>query len=236
MKKLLLSSNLLLLSIILFLAFQKKNAPAAEQPPYQTCIDCGETDFTGVAGGDLLDAISRYGTTHSSIINRQPYPARHGIKDGRACWFPIDTLKKFICLVEKYSKNLNLNSSDLGIRFYYGVYGDSASHIWDKAYASQHTLFMVPTYNDKSTSYDIDFDPRFSCTEKINAHVGLTDAFPIKDMAQVITQGKKVRRLLIIASTSVSGQNQGHMCPPTCPGGTTQLLKTADSLHIDYTN
>ncbi|WP_147313911.1 hypothetical protein [Deminuibacter soli] len=235
MKKLLITTNVLSLLVIAFMAFQKKHNPKADQP-YKTCIDCTEDNLAGLSPNDLLESISRYGTTHASVINAQPYPKKHHIKDGRACWFPLDTLKRFICLMEKYSTNLNIPVSDLGIRFYYGVYGDSSSKVWNKAYASQHTLFLVPTYNNKSTAFDIDFDPRYCSNRKKSLHLGLKDKFEIPDITETMQSADAQKGMLMMQSTNLMSQNQGKMCPPNCPDSTTALLKKADSLHIDYTN
>ncbi len=237
MKRLLVTTNVLFLLIILSMAFQRKDAPDT-RPTFQTCTDCTEDDFHGLSSEELMDGVSRYGTTHADIIDRQRYPLEHNIKDARACWFAVDTLKKFICIIEKYSRKLKIPAKDLGIRFYYAVYPDSsAKHLWNRKYASQHTLFMVPTYNDKKKNFDIDFDPRFSCDEKARLHLGPDDPYTIRDIAELCRRKPGQNGLTIItAPDQLSSQNQGQMCPPTCPLSTTALLEAADSLHIGYDN
>lgn len=210
---------------------------------YTSCYNCSTDTFSGITIGEFKYGIARYRTTHFDSINNEPYMANLGLKDARACWYSLNTLKKFICLIEKYSGQLvsNTDSLDLGIRFYYAVYPDSSTpriDHFDIADKSRHTLFLVPTYFSSADSLNIDFDPRYSVSP-------LNFAIYSGDSASAFALGYAPRSFTPGSSgssnnsnsTNGGNQNQGQLCPPTCPNNVTSTMNTIDNLltSVGYT-
>lgn len=98
---------------------------------------------------EFLEVTKEYQTRRWDVINQ-----KLGIEDAKSIWFSLDRLQNFISGIEKSSATLNIQSKDLGVRLYYGVYKNNPE------YAGLHTIFIVPTYNG------VDFDPIISASKK----------------------------------------------------------------------
>lgn len=209
MKQISIALNVVLSGFILFMACNssKKSTRADSIPsshttlvhPFNSCYDCSDDAFFGLTKKELLDGISRYEKTHWELINNDKKRPPVG-PDSRACWYSLDTLKKFICLIENYASGFKIPSSELGIDFYYAVYGNKES-IWEPSYKSLMTLFMVPTYKR------LDFDPRSSLL--LN---GIQTFDSISDASEPLVLDGST------ANSDIPGlaKNQGQLCPPRC--------------------
>jgi hypothetical protein len=241
MKKLLIVSNIILLTVTIFMYSCIKRINGSQLPvSYNSCYNCGTDTFAGITYGEFRYGIARYKTTHYDLVNQDTYMKSINDSDARSCWYSLNTLKRFICLIEKYTSKLvaNPDSLDLGIRFYYSVYPDSIQPGIDSfniVNKSHHTLFLVPTYYDSANSANIDFDPRDSISP-LNFSFVNADNF-----VGFILAGQPIRALISSNSNGNSStgatQNQGQLCPPTCPttvGNTLALIDNSLS-NIGYT-
>lgn len=197
-----------------------------DSPPGASFYNCSDEPFSGVSVEEFRIAVAKYNRTRSAIIN----PTLPGnILDARACWFALDTLKKFICHIEELSNSLNLTAEDLGIRFYYGVYPHDGPVHGDYNYRDRHTLFMVATYKDtlNSVLQNIDFDPRQS-----SLHNFIT-------INKLIANDSLHRKGKMFAMGGLNFtdpnmiENQGQLCPPACPPQVENFLSRVDASRYD---
>lgn len=256
MKKTLIFTNLLSIAIILWLYFEKK--PIEQSPKCTSCNNC-DAETTGQEFEHFRNVVYNYRVKHWDLINNTsdfnntmtknlPYSqlvTKYNSTDARCIWFPLETIKKFICTIEKYNNKLVNPSNSLGIRFYYAVYEDDYP---DTTKQSRHTLFMTPTYQDGNGGPQVDFDPRLTYEEQTKAGGKKVEK------VNYVTIGNKRSpyrlagtKLLILGDESIvqnpnptpsqkksSGtsndpnliQNTGEMCPANCP--TTNTLQVID--------
>jgi len=231
MNRLLLTGNLLLLAIVIvmsgFLLSPSRNDGHPPTPPFKSCYECGDASFYGIPIDEFLKDVARYRRTHDSMINKEPYMRNHKLEDARACWFSLDTLEKYICLIKRFSGKLGLADSLLGVRFYYGVYPSDPNSLWNPDYVSLHTLFMVPTFRkiSKKDTTDIDFDPRVS-RQPLASYFNLGATGMPRVM--VFDLGGQQR-------SEGMAKNQGQLCPPNCPPDNLSTLATADQQYPNET-
>lgn len=255
MKKILLLSNLgWMLVTMLIMANCTNNSNSANS----ICTDCPSDNFYGVEASKFVKGLARYRNFKWNAINKRDSAEINNGKpfeDARSCWYSIDTLKKFICLLEKYSQYVGsgIQHENLGIRFYYAAYDVSVNDTYQIKTISKdaqstytqplglyHTLFMVPTYHDKEVNLDIDFDPRASCgktIEEINQHPVNPDQIVNPTAKDLFIWNKyladSTSKLFILDHTSVTAktpsvQNQGRLCPPNCPTSVFSTLSQSD--------
>lgn len=231
--------GVLMLVAILFVSCDKKPEPAI------SCANCTDDAFYGLPVEKFLRGVSRYNKTHVDDIKKN----RQFPKDkmpSRSCWYSLDTLKKYICLIEKYSKELNIPTSELGIRFHYAVYENDGPRMMNDNYASLHTLFMVPTIQVRGIPED--FDPRLSKSFG-STSLNETGKSAFKDVYSELPRGflriadlKMEDTVLALGGVleaeqrDAVGKNQGQLCPPTCPGTTNATMARADVAfpYVDY--
>lgn len=201
-----------------------------ELPDYSSCYNCQTDDIHGETAAEFTDVIARYRSTHWSLYNEfakdqlstsaipvAKYSQPNDFQDARSCWFSADTIKKFLCLVEKYASELKIPSSNLGIRFYYANY--DAKDVFKGEYKYHHTLYMVPTVYDETVGGFVDFEPRESAR---TGSVVWLDKFIEEGLP-----GYRIKPLFMIGGNAgvlkVSTQantttrvstNQGDLCPP----------------------
>jgi hypothetical protein len=247
MKKILFLSNLVWILITTLMITHATRQPgkalaSPEQTPPPNCIP-GQVN--GMNANFFLKGLARYRKYQLSAINEKlssdPLINRK-FEDARSCWYSIDTLKKFICLIEQ---NANKNgwdpaTSDLGIRFYYAAYSDTEHQtiplkvgpIFRPAEVNvgmHHTLFMVPTHHVNETNLEEDL------------YLKLARDAPRENKKLIIyppweTYMKSPQlKLLILGQpvNTVSSKNQGMLCPPNCPTDAESTLNRADALTID---
>lgn len=235
MKKILIATNCVFFAIILFQACSTTHWTNGNGSfslgNNSSCYNCVVDDLHGEPAYEFVNVTARYKTTHQQLFNKfaqgllnnSAYP-NSGVqvpsefKDARSCWFSLDTLQKYQCLLLRYSKELGIPSSRLGIRFYYCVYPDEYQR--DPTLSNRHTLYLVSTYDKNNTGLHIDFDPR--ATARMRAILGgdsiVTIAGQIRDSASSMfaiggTSGMAFRAPSPSTPASVS-MNQGDLCPP----------------------
>lgn len=136
--------------------------------------------------------------------------------DSRSVWFSLDSLKTFICTIEKYNEGLVKKSDSLGIRFYFGVYSDTHN-----IYPGKHTLILVPTRSK------VDFDPRYEFIKQAQDTSGTFSSSSIvkmmkKAVGKPLYQSARkvslmdVRMMMALPDICPSNtcMNEGQLCPP----------------------
>jgi len=187
--------------------------------------NCTNDQFYGLTKSEFDSGRHKYKTDRWDLINSSG-KLRPNTQDALSCWYSLDTLKKFICLIERYSADLKISSDHLGIRFHYAVYPDegplrNGRHY--EPYAKLHTLFMTPTYKLNEKDIPSDFDPRY--TDFPNTVRPPRDTVPILKYFSFSQLSPAAKPLMlgspykILYSSTANGmeQNQGQLCPPTCP-------------------
>ena len=244
MKSLLTSASMITFGVFVFFACQKSSLPPKEG--FRDCYTCKQDEFYGLTVDEFMEGVARYKNTHAKLVNADPYMQSNKLEASRSCWYSIDTLKKFICLIEQYSKKVDVKPEDLGIRFYYAVYPSTGPVLNGSNYKSLHTLFMVPTVTG-ADSIPVDFDPRYSAGVReggkdATQDSGKQDSKQSTDNPKyryyTITQLDKNVKLLMLesetaasATTTGMAKNQGQLCPPTCNGSSSNTLQQADASH-----
>ena len=182
---------------------KSNNSTSTGNPP---CPDCSNSSFQGISAATAHELANNY---HSAM---------HNDTDSRCIWFSLDTIKAFICAIEKVNSNNCNKNFKLGIRFYYGRYPGNMSGTdffgLDSRYPNKHTLFLVPTYLDGSVNRDFD---------------------PSKGLQQCEPEGFDSKSVAILASASSSppphttsneAKNHGDLIPPKSIDGATFLQPT----------
>ncbi len=203
-----------------------------KDPLYSSCYNCVTDDIHGETAAEFADVVARYNTTHASVYNEYAKgllsatsigaPSKIELptfKDAQSCWYSVDTLKKFICLMEKYAAKSNIKTSDLGVRFYYGNYPDNYTR--DITLSKHHTLFLTATTNLGGSN--IDFDPRITAAKGQSRKEITTIASLINPQESNF----KTRELFILAGKQ--SMNQGDLCPPGT--GCTNTLSAVDNTY-----
>jgi hypothetical protein len=232
MKKALIAGNLVLLAIVVVMSgFWRKPSPDKDKvmPPvsYKSCYDCGNDTFYGITVEQFMTGVARYRATHAYRINHEPYMEHDSMKDARACWYSLDTLEKYICLIKKYSEGRGLKPDELGIRFYYAVYPSDAADLANPKYISHHTLFMVPTYDTLGNNENVDFDPRQGL-QPLASYFSKKNTGPASGAQMRVTildLGGQQRNAQQMA------KNQGQLCPPNCPPAVVTTLEAIDQAY-----
>jgi hypothetical protein len=220
MKKQFISGVLMLQAIIFFnyfLSCKNYNQGTQQNTPGISCSDCRRTETYGHTMEEFLEVTREYREKRWKLINAQ-LPGMTDKKDSvdsRAIWFSLDSLKKFICTIEKYSEQLHIKPENLGIRMYYAVYKKNPD------FQNLHTLFMVPTITaNNENAVPQDFDPRSSVLDR-NEIKSRDSLITFVDLARYPT---KVA-LIFSREAEASGliKNNGGLCPPKCPPPTNTL-------------
>ncbi len=237
MKNVLIATNIVFIGIIAWLLYGKPNKInnlTADDKPIKgsVCINCDD-ETKGQTFEHFKDVVYNYRIKHWDVINTnvdfiEPTAGtsyndlvpKYNKTDARSIWFPLETIKKFICSIEKYNGKLSTPNKELGIRFYYAVYGKDYEVI---AKRNRHTLFMVPTYQANAGQPQVDFDPRATYNEQVKSKGRF------KEMLNYVMIGRQgspffnpTLRLLALGDEATSAsmtlmQNTGEMCPANCP-------------------
>lgn len=254
MKKILIATNLFtLLAFYMYSCTSTGRLAATTEgsytmkalPNYSSCYNCQVDDIHGETAEEFADVTARYRSTHWALYNEfaknqlstvniptANYKQDAEFADARSCWFSADTIKKFLCLVEKYASELNIPSSNLGMRFYYANYGKE--NAFNGEYGYRHTLYIVPTVYDEKAGSFIDFEARESARSGAIQPLG---KFLDESSAGYHTQG-----LFMVAGSSGTvavstadnnttrvSTNQGDLCPPG--NSCNPTLQKIDFLH-----
>lgn len=98
--------------------------------------------------------VDNYRNNQLALINQNM-----AMDDAHSIWFDLVTLKNFIAEIETEALAIdpNVESKDLGIRFYYAAYSQEIESPIPSNYSKKHTLVMVPTKKEEGMNYD--FNP-----------------------------------------------------------------------------
>jgi len=219
---------ILLIGLCEIVSFNRAPAAKTPTPPispqfWDSCPQCDKDSFYGLTKAEFDSGVAKYQRERQTTINK-----KYKINDALSCWYSLDTLKKFICLIEKYSKVLKVPPGQLGIRFHYAAYPDERRIRFDSNYAKLHTLFMVPTYADSGTNFDFDPRPRdFGPATQIKPGAlrgyrtdylsGNNPVFALSTQTSNSGPRPKVLNAFGVLVDPGMDQNQGQLCPPTCP-------------------
>jgi hypothetical protein len=207
-----------------------------------SCYNCDTDVFRGLTVQQYQTGIDWYDSVRWQVINRSGKLVAANPVDSMSCWYSLETLKRYICLIERYSDSLNISPDKLGIRFHYAVYKDPVVMEYGRNYTNLHTLFLTPTMLIDSS--DVDFDPRYT---DVHLTAATLRSMTVDSMLQHLAIQRLDRSVMPLvipyfnpktglaapstfaatgaafatATTSggvtVMGQNQGQLCPPTCP-------------------
>ena len=214
MKKALILTNLLWLSIFLFMGFK----PALK--PMASCDDITSNFKTEQFDGLNLKVASEM----AALYKKNHLPKLISGRDSRTIWFSLPTLKKFIWEIEHYNclkAQNNIPADDLGIRIYYGEYPNATrlkeDKIWNGVnpdYQALHTAFMIPTFWDGKVNHD--YDPIFDYKTGKS-----TGKWTPTALSRIISNssgnlGNLIITGLSMPSKKLDAQNHGGLCPPFC--------------------
>ena len=221
MKKILLFTNLILISTIYF---QNCVMPKQVIGPLEGtnknwhCMNYNDSVYHGIPFSISETLFNQYSSTQYAKITAGPAGL---VDDSRSVWFSLDVLKKFIYKIEDtlYRKNCDPNTR-LGMRFYFATYPDAARMLESDylkalpaSYANHHTLFMVPTF-DSSVSGNI-FHYDFNAFKDINAAGKLTPA--ILRRQKESSDWSTTPTLILGVTSETYMQNHGEVGPPPSP-------------------
>ncbi|HMU09956.1 MAG TPA: hypothetical protein PKC54_08130 [Ferruginibacter sp.] len=170
MKKILIATNLLLLTVTLFMACD--NSRTTESATTAT----GGTETRAAAGPDVSEEM--YGLLDDSLAvlmseayrddnRKSKVTGSNGELDARSIWFDLETIKLFIAKIEASVAGAEkCDSFKLGIRMYYAKYPEGeefnkyseALSQLGPGIAGKHTLFMTPTYYNNGENIDFNFE------------------------------------------------------------------------------
>lgn len=189
---------------------------------------------------DAVKMVREYGKNQATSIDSLMGKKLNtrAFRDSRFLTWPIDTIKKFISIIEKQTMSVPLVNDngrvikrcDLGIKFYYSAYPGLVKGMdMEKTYKGRHTLIMVPTYLRSSDSIYVEFSPFHFIGNK---------PMPFKEILDMETQsakgdykprGNKIAAafLMMEADDGDVGKNTGTLCPPPS-GCTAQILSLAE--------
>jgi hypothetical protein len=171
MKKLLITVNLLLLGIILFMACNHQTGTDGDSiynPPSKCrsrmCKDYSNIELRGIISADVIQKMSlAYAADPGkSKINYKPEGGPKQANDALSLVFDLEKIKNFIWHMEDAVCRAGCDSTQqIGIRFYYIKYDTTKLPEELKSQFSKnldkHSLVMVPAYKFKDEWYDFDY-------------------------------------------------------------------------------
>lgn len=221
--------KLLFLPYFLLILLSIQHCTPTTPPPFQSVADCYADPSYGIPATEFMEGVARYRQVHQGVVNTNNNNV-YGLsfEDARSFWYPLDTLKKFICLIERYSDSLHIPADSLGVRIYYSVYPNKVGQNPATSEVCHHTLFFVPTRTDPSTGQAFDFDPRQNGKVYVNMiDTAVARANPAYySSLRLLILGKTTAQLAATAGTNLTplSSNEGQLCPPNCPNSSTLSL------------
>lgn len=248
MKKLLIFTNVLWLSLFVFFSCTRNGGLQINSENCQTfCYDFSKVAFEGLSAKTATMMADNYADLYDSTINGQVQyePDSTGRRlmvrnETKSVWFSILTLKNLIYQIEQSTCKLkcdSVNVNNLGIRFYFAKYPDpkipsQVAQINNPAFDflkkpefagfyGRKTLFMVPTYTHPTLG-EVDFDPKWTLQN------GNAKCVP-QTLSSILSKYKKSDFMVNGTAFKVMGgspdsdpngmMNHQPMCPPDrCPG------------------
>lgn len=165
MKKLLILTNVLWLSLFVFTGFKPLDKIQTISPSTYHLIDASLVKLMSENYREFY--VKTFIKKKATVIDNS-----NGVQnnvDSRTIWFSKEKLTQF--LNDMDAQAASHGGSVSGIRFYYIKYPDAEN--WAKykyftdpamklptSYQNRHSLLLVPTYLDPTTQFHTDFDPR----------------------------------------------------------------------------
>jgi hypothetical protein len=217
MKKILIATNALLLSIIIIQACNNNSKPViaiypGTKKPTGFCRDSNCLGFdNGEPPGMINYSLAMKMSDDYCDDDGKKFiwdnHVRTDSSDATCIWFSMDKIKRFIGYIEAALCNAGCSDeTGFGIRMYYAKYPGAKDIINLNSlfgvpleYAYHHTIFMIPTYWDAQSRSNVDFDPR-----KVSKGCRL---FPIDSTGMIVIPWAFERE-------GESGQNHGGLTPP----------------------
>lgn len=176
MKKVLITTNVLTLCLILFIF--GKSPEKSDQPNCSFKYDYNNEPNIGAIS---INTAKGMAYNFKSGLFPKLYLKTKG-PNTRSVWFTVETLKKFLWQIENKTCDPACNTNnELGVRIYFSEYPDSLYMTQHSdlnstkvEYAKHLTLFMVPTFSQNNIAYD--FDPEHIGNDKCNP-IKLRDYF-----------------------------------------------------------
>jgi hypothetical protein len=188
---------------------------------------------------EAVKMVREYGKNQATNIdslmrNKLSTPS---FRDSRFLTWPLDTIKKFISIIEKQTMSVPLLNDngrvikrcDLGIKFYYSAYPGLVKGMdVEKTYKGRHTLIMVPTYLRSSDSIYVEFSPFHFIGNKPMLFSEIL-SMESKSTKGDYPKGDKTAAAFLMMDVDDGdvGKNTGTLCPPPS-GCTAQILSMAD--------
>lgn len=198
----------------------KENCPPDPTRPHDDCPNSYTGGMNWVKLEDVVKMVGEYGNNQARNIDSlmsNKLNATRSFADTRFITFPIDTIKKFIAIIEKQTINAGLvndNGStikrcDLGIKFYYGAYTGLKERVDPKKpFQGKHTLVLIPTYLRSKDKIYVEFSPFY-----VNGNKPMS--FPeIRKIDSTPASTDKMVAFSISVTDLDVGKNHGTMCPP----------------------
>jgi hypothetical protein len=252
--RILIATNLITLALAIFLFTRNNNGATGKPAEYklplskednpEVCVSC-EDETKGEEIEHFRNVLENYrkniwdSINNNTIFNQPTKGMNHtGLQpiynstDARCIWFSLETIKQFICTIEKNNARLNDPAQNLGIRFYYAVY--ESDYAKDPLKRNRHTLFMVPTYSNGSGA-EIDFDPRATADRQNDPGFSKTYQGGKVTYVNLLNENKPGNFLMLAegqsnpnkrssnlvtsttSTTSSMVKNNGEICPTNCP-------------------
>jgi hypothetical protein len=185
MKKLLIITNVIWVSIFCFIACD----PEEEKPTTENCKTIS-SNYSNERTSGRISPIEA--TTMAQLYYKNHFPeynryiagylgkAESEQVDARSVWFSLETLKQYLWEIESKSTTCKgCETLNLGVRIYYGEYAEPDTQKGDDptqfpfTHKKMHSVFMVPTYAKHGTDgklRDYDFNPN-----QLTANIGGKD-------------------------------------------------------------
>jgi hypothetical protein len=208
--------------------------------PGDGCPDSYTGGMNWVKLSDVVKMVREYGKNQATSIDslmRNKLSTR-AFRDSRYLTWPLDTIKKFISIIEKQTMSVPLLNDngrvikrcDLGIKFYYSAYPGLVKGMdTDKTYQGRHTLIMIPTYLRASDSIYAEFSPFYFVGNKPMLFKEIRDLENKSAKGEDKLRGNKIATafLMMQADDGDVGKNNGSLCPPPS-GCTAEILNMAE--------
>lgn len=195
------------------------------------CADPCGSRLKWISLREAVGMIAEYGNNQCANINKGMSlklrtmglaPGQSVFNDSRFTVFAMDTIKAFICSIDKmlnYYKPQNadgkpIRNCELGIKFYYAAYpGLSADDNISTTYQGRHTLVMIPAYINSETGKYTEFFPS-AINPSNHRPLDLVQLYSL-DSARSTRMGKlEMQVLTLTPSDERIGKNHGTLCPP----------------------
>ena len=237
MRKLLITTNMMFIGIIVFMSCNKSNLTTPNENETggkvqlsKTSRDCPDCyNYTPIGFEGVNAATASMMSQNYKQLSQPLLAIDENNPDANCIWFSLESLKNFIWKIEDaVCKKGCTRSVKLGIRAYYGKYptqmGGDLSDI-DPAFAQRHTLFLVPTFQDSNDEQiHWDFDPWHwgdnGCKPKPMSEWFSISPKPFGDDNSLIFSIGEDQYFANGDGTLTNAMNHGDLIPPYPPIGT----------------